>query len=69
VSLGILFIPSPAGAGIREVVLVLALAPILDSGQALAIVVASRVILIVCDLAFALVALVSGRLVDDGVGV
>jgi hypothetical protein len=69
VSLGILFIPSPAGAGIREVVLVLALAPILDSGQALAIVVASRVILIACDLAFALVALASGRLVDEGVGV
>jgi uncharacterized membrane protein YbhN (UPF0104 family) len=65
VSVGVLAIPFPAGAGIREVVLVLTLAPILDSGQALALAVASRVILIVCDVALALVALIIGRVRHD----
>jgi uncharacterized membrane protein YbhN (UPF0104 family) len=53
VPLGVLFIPAPAGAGIRDVVLVLILTVMLTSGQALAVVVASRVLLIVCDLSLA----------------
>jgi len=36
-SAGVLFIPAPAGAGLREVVLVLVLRAVLSSGQALAI--------------------------------
>ena len=62
-SLGVLFIPAPAGAGIRDVVLVLALGVVLTTGQALAVVVASRVILIACDLTLAgATAITRGRL-------
>ncbi|MBO0729929.1 MAG: flippase-like domain-containing protein [Acidimicrobiaceae bacterium] len=53
VSLGVLFIPAPAGAGIRDVALVFMLTTILSSGQALAIVVASRVLLTACDILLA----------------
>lgn len=58
VSAGILFIPAPAGAGLREVVLGYVLAAVITSGQAIAVVVASRVLLIVVDL---LLASVFGR--------
>lgn len=50
---GVLFIPAPAGAGVRDVVLALVLSATLTTGQALAVVVASRAILIVVDLALA----------------
>jgi hypothetical protein len=50
---GVLFIPAPAGAGIRDVVLVLVLSSVLTSGQALVVVVASRVVLVLADLALA----------------
>jgi uncharacterized membrane protein YbhN (UPF0104 family) len=53
VSLGVLFIPAPAGVGIRDIVLVLVLTTIMPSGSALAVVVASRVILIICDVTLA----------------
>ena len=53
VPLGVLFVPAPAGAGIRDVVLVLVLTEVLPSGKALAVVVASRIILIACDLLLA----------------
>jgi uncharacterized membrane protein YbhN (UPF0104 family) len=53
VSAGILFIPAPAGAGLRELVLVLVLKPDLGTGGALAVVVASRVLLIAADLLLA----------------
>jgi hypothetical protein len=53
VSLGVLFIPAPAGAGVRDVVLTLVLRTMLSSGQALAVVIASRVVLIVGDLVLA----------------
>jgi glycosyltransferase 2 family protein len=55
-SLGVLFVPAPAGAGVRDVVLALVLGTMLTSGQALAVVLASRVILIVCDLVLAALA-------------
>ena len=61
-SLGVLFIPAPAGAGIRDVVLTVVLTTILSAGQALAVVVASRAILIGCDVALAgLVAVIGGH--------
>jgi len=50
---GVLFIPAPAGAGIRDVVLQLALLATLTSGQALAVVVASRSILVIADVLLA----------------
>jgi hypothetical protein len=53
VPLGVLFIPAPAGAGIREVVLLLVLRTMMSSGDALAVVVGSRVLLLVCDLILA----------------
>jgi uncharacterized membrane protein YbhN (UPF0104 family) len=61
VSLGVLFIPAPAGAGIRDVVLALVLQTILSPGQALAVVVASRVILVVCDVGLAGLVATLGR--------
>lgn len=61
VSAGVLFIPAPAGAGIRELVLTLVLRAVLTSGQALAVVVASRVILIAADLALAAAAALARR--------
>ena len=68
VALGVLAIPVPAGAGIREAVLVLALAPILAAGPALALAVASRVILILCDVTLGLAGLALGPLRDDREG-
>lgn len=53
VSAGVLFIPAPAGAGLREVVLVLVLRSVLTPGQALAVVVGSRALLILSDLLLA----------------
>ena len=50
---GILFIPAPAGAGIRDAVLIASLAALTDSGTALAIGLVSRVLLIVVDLLLA----------------
>lgn len=50
VPLGVLFIPAPAGAGIRDVVLGLVLGSAMPAGQALAVVLASRAIAVVCDL-------------------
>lgn len=60
-SLGVLFIPAPAGAGIRDVVLTVVLTTILSAGQALAVVVASRAILIGCDVVLAGLVTVVGR--------
>jgi glycosyltransferase 2 family protein len=50
---GVLFIPAPAGAGIRDVLLRLVLAGSLAAGPALAVVVASRVLLIAADILLA----------------
>jgi uncharacterized membrane protein YbhN (UPF0104 family) len=59
---GVLFIPAPAGAGVRDVVLCLVLSTSMPAGQALAIVICSRVMLIVCDVALAIgSAVLSGR--------
>ena len=52
-ALGLLFIPAPAGAGVREVVLTFVLGSALPYGQALTVAVASRVMLIGGDLVLA----------------
>ena len=54
---GILVIPAPAGAGIRDAVLVATLAPTIGTSNALAVALVSRAILIVVDLLLAGVAL------------
>jgi uncharacterized membrane protein YbhN (UPF0104 family) len=53
VSVGLLFIPAPAGAGVRDVALVVALSPVLGSTEALAVALLSRVILAVLDFVLA----------------
>ena len=47
---GLLVVAAPAGAGVREVALVAALAPVLDRGSALAVAVLSRVLMTLGDL-------------------
>jgi len=47
---GLLVVAAPAGAGVREVALVAALAPVLDRGGALAVAVLSRVLMTLGDL-------------------
>jgi hypothetical protein len=58
---GILFIPAPAGAGIRDAVLVATLAPTLGATSALAVALTSRVLLIAVDLLLAAVFGLVGR--------
>jgi len=53
VAAGILFIPAPAGAGVRDAVLGAVLLSVLTIGQTLAVLVVSRVLLIVADLLLA----------------
>ncbi len=50
---GLLALPVPAGAGVREAVLVVALAPVLPVGQALLLALVSRVLLTGGDLVVA----------------
>jgi uncharacterized membrane protein YbhN (UPF0104 family) len=50
---GLLALPVPAGAGVREAAIVLALAPVLPLGSALLLALVSRVLLTVGDLAAA----------------
>lgn len=47
---GFLFVVAPAGAGVREVALIAALAPVLDEPAALAVAVLSRVLMTLGDL-------------------
>jgi uncharacterized membrane protein YbhN (UPF0104 family) len=58
---GLLAIPVPAGAGVRELVLVLSLSPVLDVGGATLVALLSRVLLTVTDLATATAAGAVGR--------
>lgn len=60
VCVGVLFVPAPAGAGIRDVVLGLILVGPLASAQAVTVVVISRAMLILVDLLLAAGA-VAGR--------
>jgi len=67
---GFLFVIAPAGAGVRELALVAALAPVLDRGGALAVAVLSRVLMTVGDLVWGLVGGAAHRRprVADGAG-
>ena len=57
VAAGILFIPAPAGAGIRDAVLVATLTPTINATNALAVALVSRAMLIGVDLLLAGLAL------------
>ncbi len=59
--LGLIFIPAPAGAGIREVVIVLAFNSVLTSSEALAVALTSRLILTALDFVLAGISWRAGR--------
>jgi glycosyltransferase 2 family protein len=61
VSAGLLFLPAPAGAGMREIVLGFVLVTALTSGQVVAVVIASRVIMLLADLLLAGLVSLPGR--------
>jgi hypothetical protein len=61
VSAGLLFIPAPAGAGVRDAVLVASLSVSIGGATALAIALASRVLLVIVDLLAAAMAVILGR--------
>jgi len=50
---GLVFIPAPAGAGVRDAVLVATFAPQIGAAPALAVALASRVLLLLADVALA----------------
>jgi hypothetical protein len=58
---GIAFIPAPAGAGVRDGVLVLTLAPLLGTAPALIVALASRVVILVVDVLLAAAGALSDR--------
>jgi hypothetical protein len=61
-SAGILFVPAPAGAGIRDAVLIATLGVSMTGAQALGVGLASRVLLIVVDLLMATLGVLVSRL-------
>lgn len=60
-TLGLLVVFAPAGLGVREAVLVVALAPVVDAGAALVLAVLSRLVMTVADLAWAGAGLLASR--------
>jgi hypothetical protein len=60
-TLGFLFVPVPAGVGIREVVLAALMADLLDQGGILVVVLLSRAILTLVDVGLALAAVPLAR--------
>lgn len=59
---GLLFIPAPAGVGVREAVTLAALTGTLPQGALLALVLLSRVLMVIADLTFALVGVTIWRM-------
>jgi uncharacterized membrane protein YbhN (UPF0104 family) len=57
---GVLFVVVPSGAGVREAIIVAALAPVMSTGEALGIAVVSRALFIAADVVTAGVAALSG---------
>ena len=55
-ALGVIIVFAPAGAGIRELVLVFGLASVMDTGAALLVALMSRLISVVADVGLAAVA-------------
>ena len=66
---GFLFVVAPAGAGVRELALVVSLAPVLDRGPALALAVLSRVLMTLGDLVWGAVGGALRGSGQDGAGV
>lgn len=60
-SVGFIIVFAPAGAGIRELILVAALQPVLDPGKATVVALASRLVTIVADLVAAALTAREGR--------
>jgi glycosyltransferase 2 family protein len=60
-AIGVLFVIAPSGAGIREIVIVAALAPVVASAEAFGIAVISRVLFIIVDVTAAGAAAISAR--------
>ncbi|QBI55788.1 lysylphosphatidylglycerol synthase transmembrane domain-containing protein [Streptomonospora litoralis] len=60
-TLGVLVVFAPAGLGVRELVLVVGLAPVLDPGSALVVAALSRLIMTAADLLWAGGALLATR--------
>ncbi|GLU49627.1 lysylphosphatidylglycerol synthase domain-containing protein [Nocardiopsis ansamitocini] len=60
-TLGLLVVFAPAGLGVRELVLVVALAPVLAPGAALVVAALSRVVMTAADILWALTALATTR--------
>lgn len=58
---GIVFIPAPAGAGIRETLLVITLGPLVGTAAALTVALASRVLLLIADVLLAGLGALVGR--------
>ena len=58
-AVGLIFIPAPAGAGVREAVLVATFAPQIGTAPALAVALASRVILVLADVLLACLGVVT----------
>ncbi|MDA8371360.1 MAG: lysylphosphatidylglycerol synthase domain-containing protein [Nocardiopsaceae bacterium] len=60
-TLGVLVVLAPAGLGVREVVLVVGLAPVLDPGSALIVAALSRLVMTIGDVLWAGTALLTTR--------
>lgn len=58
---GLIFIPAPAGAGIRDAVLVATFTPQIGATNALAVALASRVLLVVADVVLAAAGAIAAR--------
>lgn len=61
IAAGVLFVVAPSGAGVREIIIVAALAPVISSAEAFGVAVVSRILFIVVDVFSAGAAAVSGR--------
>jgi glycosyltransferase 2 family protein len=59
--LGLIFVPAPAGTGVREVALVLAFGPVLGHAEALAVALISRIMLTMLDFLLAGIAWQASR--------
>jgi hypothetical protein len=60
-SVGFVLVIFPSGVGPRELALIAALAPVLPRGSALVVAIVSRLVMTVCDLAWAGIGFAVGR--------
>ncbi|WP_300680103.1 lysylphosphatidylglycerol synthase domain-containing protein [Nocardioides sp.] len=64
---GIAFIPAPAGAGVRDTLIAVGLTPFIGTTPAVTVALASRVLLLIADVALAIVAALRQRAVSSEV--